>query len=92
LTFTPGRIKIGKKSSEKDMDMSIKGELLQIAKESKKAAQVLANLSSEEKNRALQKMALELEKNTQKIKEENKKDIEVAKEKGLSAALIDRLT
>lgn len=72
--------------------MSIKEELLQMAKESRRAAQVLANLSSEEKNKALQEMALELEKNTQKIKEENKKDIEVAKEKGLSAALIDRLT
>jgi glutamate-5-semialdehyde dehydrogenase len=72
--------------------MSIKEELLQMAKESKRAAQTLANLSSEEKNKALQEMALELEKNTQRIKEENKKDIEVAKEKGLSAALIDRLT
>jgi len=72
--------------------MSIKEELLQIAKQAKRASRVLANLSSLEKNKALQEMAFRLKQNVEKIKEENKKDIEDARKKGLSSALIDRLT
>ena len=72
--------------------MGIKEEILEMAKKAKKASKVLATLSSEEKNKALEEMALAIEKNTEKIKEENAKDIQEAKEKGLSSALIDRLT
>ena len=71
--------------------MGIKEEILEMAKKAKKASKVLATLSSEEKNKALEEMALAIEKNTEKIKEENAKDIQEAKEKGLSSALIDRL-
>jgi len=72
--------------------MEIREEILEMAKKAKKASKVLAILSSEEKNKALEEMALAIEKNTEKIKEENAKDIQEAKEKGLSSALIDRLT
>ena len=72
--------------------MEIREEILEMAKKAKKASKVLATLSSEEKNKALEEMALAIEKNTEKIKEENAKDIQEAKEKGLSSALIDRLT
>ena len=71
--------------------MEIREEILEMAKKAKKASKVLAILSSEEKNKALEEMALAIEKNTEKIKEENAKDIQEAKEKGLSSALIDRL-
>jgi len=71
--------------------MGIKEEILEMAKKAKKASKVLATLPSEEKNKALEEMALAIEKNTEKIKEENAKDIQEAKEKGLSSALIDRL-
>ncbi len=72
--------------------MSIKEEILSMGKKAKEAAQVVASLSSDEKNQALEKIASELERESKKIKEENQKDIRQAKEKGLSAALIDRLT
>ena len=72
--------------------MSIKEEILSMGKKAKEAAQVVAGLSSDEKNQALEKIASELERESKKIKEENQKDIRQAKEKGLSAALIDRLT
>ncbi|MCD6406444.1 glutamate-5-semialdehyde dehydrogenase [Candidatus Aerophobetes bacterium] len=71
--------------------MEIREEILEMAKKAKKASKVLATLPSEEKNKALEEMALAIEKNTEKIKEENAKDIQEAKEKGLSSALIDRL-
>ena len=72
--------------------MSIKEEILSMGKKAKEAAQVVTSLSSDEKNQALEKIASELERESKKIKEENQKDIRQAKEKGLSAALIDRLT
>lgn len=72
--------------------MSLKEEILKIAKEAKFASQKLANLSSATKDRALLRMAESIKINKEKIKEENSKDIALAKEKGLSKALIDRLT
>lgn len=72
--------------------MQIKPELTQMAKKVKEASKILANLSSQEKNEALEKMALQLEKNTHRIKQENEKDIIKAKENDLSSALVDRLT
>jgi len=72
--------------------MEIKEELVRMGEKAREASKILANLSSEEKNKALEEMALNIEKNAQKIKEENIKDIEQARKKGLSSALIDRLT
>jgi len=72
--------------------MDIKEEVLKICKNAKKASMILASLSSEEKNNALFEMAKKIEKNAERIKEENRKDVEKAKKEGLSSALIDRLT
>jgi len=72
--------------------MGIKEETVEIAKKAKKVSRYLANLSSDEKNRTLEQMALGLEQNAHRIKKENTKDVEEAREKGLSSALIDRLT
>jgi glutamate-5-semialdehyde dehydrogenase len=72
--------------------MNIKSFVLQKAKESKEGANVLAKLSSEQKNTALIKMAKGLEKKQKELIKENKKDIAAAQKKGLSSALIDRLT
>ncbi len=71
--------------------MEIKQEIVQIAKKAKKASEYLRNLSSEEKNKALKEMAKRLEENTHRIKEKNDKDVEKARDKALSSALIDRL-
>jgi len=72
--------------------MNIKEEVVKIANLSKQASFKLANLSSKIKNDALLKMAEAIEDNSKSIIEENQKDLQYAKEKGLSSALIDRLT
>ncbi|MCK4419214.1 glutamate-5-semialdehyde dehydrogenase [Candidatus Aerophobetes bacterium] len=72
--------------------MNLKEEILKIAKEAKIASQELANLSSTVKDEALLRMTELIKINKEKIKEENSKDVTLANEKGLSKALIDRLT
>ena len=57
----------------------------------KKAASKVATLNGEIKNKVLLEMADELEKRAQDIINENKKDLDYAKEAKLSSAMIDRL-
>jgi len=63
----------------------------EICKKAKVASMQLAQLQTEEKNDALEKMAKALETNIDKILEANKKDVDAAKAKGLKSALLDRL-
>lgn len=72
--------------------MSIKEKIVEIAKNARSAGNILANISSDVKNRALLQMAEELIKQTDYLVSENTKDLEYANKKGLSAAMIDRLT
>ena len=72
--------------------MDIKSFVLKNARGAKKGARALAKVSSEQKNSALVKMADGLQKKTKELIKENKKDIIHAQKKGLSKALIDRLT
>ena len=65
--------------------------LEEICKRAKKASVEMAKLSSESKNEALQKMAESLEKNSDSILSENKKDVEAARRGTLKTALLDRL-
>ncbi|GAV26409.1 gamma-glutamyl-phosphate reductase [Carboxydothermus islandicus] len=67
-------------------------EVLSLAKKAKEASKKLANLSTEQKNRALLKIARYLEENMEKILAENQKDLAEAKKGGLSPAFIERLT
>lgn len=71
--------------------MNIREDILNIARRAKIASQELGNLSSIIKNKALLKMAKAIEINEEKIIEENSKDVKLARKKGLSTALIDRL-
>lgn len=64
----------------------------QMAINAKKASLQLSLLSTEAKNKILTDIALSLKANAQVIYAENKKDIDAAKEAGISEALIDRLT
>lgn len=57
----------------------------------KKCKSVIATLNGEVKNKVLNEMADSLEKNIEAILNENKKDLEYAKENNLSSALVDRL-
>ena len=70
---------------------SLKEEAIQLGKRAKAAARQLAVLSSEEKNRALHLMAHKLEAQSAFLVEENKKDLETARRRGLSSALLDRI-
>ncbi len=72
--------------------MDIKQYVADKAKRAKAASRALANVSTEIKNNALFKMAVGLEKEADRLIAENKKDLALAEQKGLSKAMIDRLT
>ncbi|HTP06461.1 MAG TPA: glutamate-5-semialdehyde dehydrogenase [Nitrospirota bacterium] len=72
--------------------MDIKQYVFDKAKKAKTASRALANISTEIKNNALFKMAAGLEKEADKLIVENKSDLTAAEKKGLSKAMIDRLT
>lgn len=62
-----------------------------LAKHAKNASREAAKLGTDEKNRGLLAVADELTAQQELILEENKKDLEAAKEKGIKQSLIDRL-
>lgn len=72
--------------------MDIKKFVLDKAQKAKAASRKLANISTEIKNTALFKMAAGLEQDAAGLIEANKKDLIAAEQKGLSKAMIDRLT
>lgn len=65
--------------------------MINIGRNAKKAAKELALLTNEDKNNVLNTIAKNLITRRDFIKEENKKDIKLAKENNLSSAMIDRL-
>jgi glutamate-5-semialdehyde dehydrogenase len=71
--------------------MDIKAFVLFKAKEAREGARSIAKASSAQKNAALLKMAESLRKRSKELIRENSRDIEFAKKKGLSKAMIDRL-
>jgi glutamate-5-semialdehyde dehydrogenase len=79
-------------SSGKDDLVDIKSHVIEIARNAKKASSVLARISSDRKDRALHLMAEALIGQASCLIAENAKDLEHAREVGLSAAMIDRLT
>jgi glutamate-5-semialdehyde dehydrogenase len=72
--------------------LDIKEFVLGKAREAKEGARSLAKASSSRKNAVLIKMAEALRTRGAALIAENKKDIEYAEKKGLSKALVDRLT
>lgn len=72
--------------------MDIQSYVLEKARDAKKGAREIANASSDKKNKALVTMAEALRRNTGALQRENKKDLAAAKKKGLTKAMIDRLT
>lgn len=72
--------------------MSIEATICQMAKDAKKAADKMARCPATQKNTALLKLAELLEEKRTYLQSENEKDLTFAREKGLSAAMIDRLT
>lgn len=72
--------------------MDVKTYVCSKARNAKEAARKLSISSADTRNGALIKMAEELKKNTNKIIEANKIDLQNAEKSGLSAAFIDRLS
>lgn len=72
--------------------MDLKKYVLDKAIEARAGARALAKASSKQKNEALVRMAEALKKRAKELILANKKDIQYAKGKGLSKAMIDRLT
>ena len=72
--------------------MSLKDEAVELGRSAKQASRGLARLSSAVKNRALVAMADAIERQSEFLLKENKKDIEQASKAKLSSALVDRIT
>lgn len=74
------------------MDTNLEKMIDSIAFQARKAALEVQNVTPEAVNQVLFFMADLLKKNADTLKKENSKDLSVAKENGLSSAMIDRLT
>ena len=72
--------------------MAVAEEARTIGRRAKDAAGALSNLSTNSKNRALMAMAEGIEARQDFLLAENAKDVAAAAKKGLSKAMIDRLT
>jgi glutamate-5-semialdehyde dehydrogenase len=72
--------------------MDISGSVKKIAEDALAASRRLARSSTDIKNAALLRMADELIRHRDLIVSENEQDVRAAGEKGLSSAMIDRLT
>ena len=70
---------------------NIKDMVISKVKNAKSAARELANVTSVVKNSALNSMAENILASIEHLKNENQKDLEAGKEKGLSSAFLDRL-
>ena len=74
------------------MNTDLKQMIDSIAIEGRKAALEIQCVSPQKITEALQIMAKLLENESDNLKKENRRDLDAAKEKGLSSAMIDRLT
>lgn len=74
------------------VDVDIVSYVVDKARAAKVASRSLATIPSGTKNDALLSMARALEDRESRIREENERDLALARERGLSAPMIDRLT
>ena len=65
--------------------------ILNLAQRAKRAAEILANSSGNQRTEALQAMARDLRSQTEQIIEANGQDLEAGRKAGLSEAMLDRL-
>ena len=72
--------------------MSIESTIMEMAKDARAASMEIARCPSNKKNEVLLKIADKIEARATYIQEENQKDLAIAKEMGLSDAMMDRLT
>jgi len=74
-----------------EKDMSVQNTVESLAISAKRAARKLAFESTTSKNNVLLRMAEALQEQKEFIQTENEKDLAAGREKGLSAAMLDRL-
>jgi glutamate-5-semialdehyde dehydrogenase len=72
-------------------NQSIREEALRLGRQAKAASRRLAPLSSAEKNHALRLIADQLEAQSDYLIAENQKDLDAARQAGISGALLDRI-
>ncbi len=72
--------------------MSNAGMMLDLARKARQAARAVARMDTAAKDKALLAMADYLLQSKAEIQAANAKDVDAAKDKGMSAALVDRLT
>ncbi len=72
--------------------MSLRNMMLELGSKAQHAARELVLLSAEQKTEILLAMAVELDAQRELIRSANKKDLQDGEMKGLSAAMLDRLT
>lgn len=72
--------------------MTIQNRILKMAEDSRAASRRLAGIPSMVKDAALLAMSEGLIKNSEFLISENRKDLQYAREKGISSAMMDRLT
>ena len=72
--------------------MTIETTILEMAKDARKAAMQMAKCATNQKNQVLAAIAEKLKENAAEIMAENAKDLDRAREMGLTDAMIDRLT
>ena len=71
--------------------MGVREEMQELAIAAQQASRRMAVLSSGVKNELLLKMAAALEAAEAELRRENEKDLQAAREKGMAAAMVDRL-
>ena len=71
--------------------MTVRNDMLNLAREAKSASRIMATLSSAVKDELLLRMAEALEDNAESLMAANEQDLTAAREKGLATAMIDRL-
>jgi len=71
--------------------MLLKDKIEKILRDAKEASRVLAGVPTKDKNKALLAMAQALLKKSRYILLRNAKDVSLARKKGLSSAMVDRL-
>ncbi len=71
--------------------MAVREEMLEVAIAAQQASRQMANLSAGVKNDLLLKMAAALEAAQGELQLENAKDLQAAQDKGMAAAMVDRL-
>jgi glutamate-5-semialdehyde dehydrogenase len=74
------------------MSIDTEKTIREMAQAAKRAAKVVSVLGTDKKNEVLERVAQRLLDEAAVIKEENEKDLAYARKKGLSDAMIDRLT